>query len=200
VKNKRRKAMHDFNNAEAQREFSAIPDGTICVLHMTVRSGNAGEGGWLRRSKDGASEGLDAEFTVVAGPYAKRKLWTLFTLSGPTDGHLTAGRISASKLRAILESARGIKPSDQSETAVKARSVGSFGEFDGLRFMARIGVEPAQGNYKAKNEIDHVITPDDKRWHPVEQVPAQPKSPGNAAKPTAASAPVAQIGRPAWAS
>jgi len=41
---------------------------------MTVRPGNAGEGGLLRRSKDGNSVALDAEFTVLDGPYAKRKI------------------------------------------------------------------------------------------------------------------------------
>src|SRR6516225_6857262 len=102
----------DFNNAPAQRSFDVIPDGTIAVLHMHIRPGGAGEGGLLRRSKNGDSEGLDVEFTVVEGEYAKRKFWTLFTLTGTTDGHAKAGEISAAKLRAILESARGVSPDD----------------------------------------------------------------------------------------
>jgi len=64
----------DFNNASAQRVFDVIPAGTVATLHMTVRPGNAGEGGLLRRSKDGNSVALDAEFTVLDGPYAKRKI------------------------------------------------------------------------------------------------------------------------------
>ena len=72
--------MTDFNNAGPQRTFDVIPAGTIATLHLTVRTGGAGEGGWLRRSKDGESEGLDCEFTVVDGPCAKRKFWSLFTL------------------------------------------------------------------------------------------------------------------------
>ena len=34
---------------------------------------------------------------------------------------------------------------------------------------AKLGVEPAKGDYKAKNILAEVITPDRKEWHPVEQ-------------------------------
>jgi hypothetical protein len=175
--------MTDFNNAGPQRTFDVIPAGTIATLHLTVRTGGAGEGGWLRRSKDGNSEGLDCEFTVVDGPCAKRKFWSLFTLAGTTPNHAAAGEISASRLRAILESARGIRPDDNSDAARRARQTASYGDFDGLRFVARIGVEPAQANYKAKNTLDEVITPERKDWHAVEQVAAP-----------------AKIVRPTWAS
>ena len=90
-------------------------------------------------------------------------------LSGTTDGHAQAAEITRTKLRAILESARGIKPADVSEAAVKARRA-EFDEFDGIRFIAKIAVEPARGDYKAKNILGDVITPDRKEWHPVEQL------------------------------
>jgi hypothetical protein len=90
--------MADFNTAGPQRSFDVIPAGTIATLHLTVRPGNAGEGGWLRRSKDGDSEGLDLEFTVVDGPFAKRKFWSLLTLFGTKPNHAIAGEISASRL------------------------------------------------------------------------------------------------------
>ena len=56
--------MPDFNNAGPQRSFDVIPSGTIATLHLTVRPGNAGENGWLRRSKAGDSEALDCEFAL----------------------------------------------------------------------------------------------------------------------------------------
>ena len=59
---------HNFNDAEPQRSFDVIPDGTIATVRMTVRPGSAGEDGWLRRSKDGNSEALDCEFGVLDGP------------------------------------------------------------------------------------------------------------------------------------
>jgi hypothetical protein len=190
----------DFNNAGPQRSRDIIPAGTIATLHLTVRPGNAGEGGWLRRSKDGESEGLDLEFTVVDGPFAKRKVWTLLTLFGTKPNHATAGEMSASRLRAILESARGIRPDDNSDAARKARQTASYGDFDGLRFIARIGIEPAQNGYKAKNTFDEVITPDRKDWHAVEQVAKEAtSSTTSTATPAVAKAP-AKIERPQWAS
>jgi hypothetical protein len=192
--------MEDFNEADKQRS-DVIPQGTVAVLEITVRPGGVGEGGWLKRSKDGNSEGLDGEFTVVEGQHAKRKLFTLFTLNGVTEGHAEAGRISRSKIRAMLESARGIKPSDTSEAAKKARTVENFGDLNGLRFIARIGVEPPKGNYKAKNIIADIITPEHQNWHKVEQLPLEQKA-ATAPTTTAATTPTTPanaVARPKWA-
>jgi hypothetical protein len=186
----------DFNDAGPQKSFDVIPADTIATLHMTVRPGGAGEGGWLRRSKAGDSEALDCEFTVVDGEFAKRKFWTLFTISGTTEGHAQAADISRRRLRAILESARGIKPDDESETAKQARRTGSWGDCDQLRFIGRIGREPANGQYRAKNILLEVITPERKQWHHVEQVAKAPSDKTSA--PSAAPVP-AQTARPQWA-
>jgi hypothetical protein len=189
--------MPDFNEAQPQRSFDLIPAGTIATLQLKIRSGQAGEDGWLRRSKDGASEGLDCEFTVVDGRFAKRKLWMLFTLAGTTEGHAQAAEISRAALRAILESARGIRPDDDSDAAKQARRLSSYGDLDGLRFVARIGVVPAQNGYKAKNSLDEVITPDRADWQRVEQAAAKSAS---AAKPAAPATTPAKVARPQWAS
>jgi hypothetical protein len=74
--------MYDYNEAGAQRTFDVIPDGTIAVVKMNIRPGGAGEGGLLKRSKNGEAEGVDAELTVVEGNYAKRKFWTYFITGG----------------------------------------------------------------------------------------------------------------------
>lgn len=189
---------YDFNGAEQQREGGLIPDGTIAVVHMTIRPGNAGEGGWLKRSKSGDSQALDCEFTIVEGPHAKRKFWSLFTVEGTTEGHAKAGEISASRLRGILESARGIRPDDETDTAKAARKVNSWGDFDGIRFVAKIGVEKGKDGYKDKNTLDVAVTPDRKAWTKVEQVAKQQTM----AAPSIAAAAQAQApaGKPAWAS
>ena len=187
-------SAHDFNAAEPQRSFDVIPDGTVATVRMTVRPGSAGEGGWLRRSKDGESEALDCEFVVLDGPYAKRKFWSLFTVGGTAPGHTEAAKISNAKLRAILESARGIKPDDKSDTAKQARCIQSYGDLNGLAFIARIGVEPPQNGYKAKNRLDHVVTPDEKAWKQVTQEPAATPS----AAPAKPAFIPAKINRPDW--
>jgi hypothetical protein len=195
--------MVDFNDASPQRSFEVIPAGTVAELHLKVRPGKAGEDGWLRRSKDGNSEALDLECTVVRGPYAKRKFWCLLTVSGTTEGHEQAAELSRSRLRAILESARGIRPDDMSDAAKQARQVGSYAEFDGLCFIGRIGVEPARDNYRAKNTLLAAVTPDQQDWHRVEQVVkhsdvAAPAK--TSAKPATPDQGATKIVKPPWAS
>jgi hypothetical protein len=186
--------MFDYNTAGEQRSFDVLPDGTIVVLQMNIRAGGAGEDGLLKRSKDGGCEGLDTEFVVVEGEHAKRKIWSFMVVSGTRDGHAQAADITTRRLRAILESARGIKPADVSEAAKKARMVG-YADFDGARFIAKLGIEPASGDYKAKNTLAEVITPDRREWHAIEQVlKARPSNGG-----VAGQAVPTQIAKPAWA-
>ncbi len=192
--------MYDYSDAPSQREFDLIPHGTIAQLQMTIQPGNAGEEGMLTRSKDGLSEMLVVECIVVSGEYARRKLWERFVLGGTNDGHAKAAEISRSRLRAILESARGIKPDDVTPQARAARTV-KIGEFNGIRFIAKIGIEKggARGdgtNYPDRNTLLQIITPDRKDWRQIDQVAVQPPQPPSA---PVASAPAA-IAKPAWAS
>jgi hypothetical protein len=184
---------YNLNTAEEQRSLDVIPTGTICALQLTIRSGGAGDG-WLKTAKNGIAEGLDCEFIVVDGPFANRKLWQFLILKGNTPGHAQAGKISRSKLRAILESARGIRPDDNSEAAQKARQVSNWGDLNNLRFVARLGVEPPSNGYAAKNSITEVFTPERHAWKQVEQI-RDNTSNGT----TAASAPANSIARPEWA-
>ena len=191
--------MINFNDAGPQRSFEVIPDRTVAPLCIKVRPGGAGEGGWLRRSKDGNSEGLDLELTVVDGAHAKRKFWTLLTLAGTTQGHAEIGDSNRSLLRAILESARGIRPGDNSDEAKKARQVASYGDFNGLCFIGRIGVEPPQNGYAAKNKLVEAITPDRRDWHHVEQITKQPEAALTTTAPAASTSAPVKIERPEWA-
>jgi hypothetical protein len=186
--------MYDFNTAETQRTREVIPADTIAVIQMNIRPGDTGSGRWLKTSKDGASRGLDCEFTVVDGEHAKRKFWTRFTLEGETDRHKEARDISMRMLRAILESARGIKPDDQTDSAKKAR-IADCADFDGIRFIGRIGVEPAKNGYAAKNILHEVVTPERKGWHPIEQV----RSADRPGQLSVVSEPAPVITKPEWA-
>jgi hypothetical protein len=194
--------MFDYSEAQQQREIDLIPHNTIATLQMTVRPGSAGEDGMLKRSQDGGCEMLDCEFVVVDGEFARRRLWERFILAGTTDGHAKAAEISRSKLRAILESARGVKPDDASEQARALRKA-SLADFNGIRFIARIGIEKGkprangEGEYPDRNVLLTVVSPDRKDWHAVEQVIQPQRSPADAsAGPTVPAA----IARPAWAS
>jgi hypothetical protein len=187
----------DFNTAGEQRSFEVIPANTVVTLQLTIRPGGAGDDGWLKRSADGNSEGLDCEFIVTEGQYAKRKLWQLYTMRGTTQGHAEAGEISRNTLRAILESACGIRPDDKSEAAQNARKTTGWADFDQLRFVALLGVRPPRDGYQAKNTILEVITPDRQQWRKPEQVSAKTASAAPAAAPT--TPPAGAITRPQWA-
>lgn len=160
----------DFNDAEQSKpRGELIPHGTAVPVHMTIRPGGAGDGGWLKRSAKDALM-LDAEFTVIEGEHAKRKFWSYFTVDGETDGQKEAGAISRSNIRAMLESARGINPAAIDEKAVAARRISGFEDLDGLRFWCVVKVEKGTGGYKDKNQFSYAITPDRKEWSKLEQV------------------------------
>jgi hypothetical protein len=194
--------MFDYSDAQKQREIDLIPHNTIATLQMTVRPGGAGEDGMLKRSQDGGCEMLDCEFIVVDGKFVRRSLWERLVLAGTTDGHATAAEISRSKLRAILESARGVKPDDASEQARAARKA-NLADFNGMRFIAKIGIEKGKpranggGEYPDRNVLLTVVTPDRKDWHAIEQV-VQPER--SLADASAAPMVRAEIAKPAWAS
>jgi hypothetical protein len=193
----------DLNEAGPLRHFGLIPSGTIVSVQMTIRPGGAGENGWLKRSADGGSEAIDAEFTIVDNEeYAGRKVWQLMLLNGTTDGHAKAAEISRSSLRAIVESARNIRPDDNSEAAQQKRRV-NLADFCGLCFIAKVTIEKSRDPaYPDKNRLQPV-TPDMRGWHAVEQVPVltQPGGVSVAAPQQAAasSKPAQAITRPAWA-
>ena len=128
-----------------------------------------------------AAEGLDCEFTVVDGEYAKRKIWQFMILSGTTDGHAKAAEISRALLRGILELARNIKPDDVSEEAAAKRKA-ELADFKNLRFIARISIEKSKDPaFDDKNKLE-AITPDQRQWVAVEQIAAsgQAELPGMA--------------------
>jgi hypothetical protein len=156
--------QHDYNTAESGGgSFDLIPANTIARVILTIRPGGEGEGRWLTQSKSSDAQYFNCEFTVSKGEYAKRKFWGNFTVSGgkvDEQGNSKAGNITRATLRAILESARGIQPNDESDEAKRKRVVNGYGDFNDLEFVAKIGIEPARDQYQAKNKLLSVITPD----------------------------------------
>jgi hypothetical protein len=192
--------VFDYSEAQPQREIDLIPHGTVTILQLTVRPGGAGEDGMLKRSQDGLCEMFDLEFEVVGGEFVRRKFWERFVVVGTTDGQKKASDITRTKLRAILQSARGIKRDDVSPEA-RAALRAKDADFNGMRFIAKIGIEKGKdkengsGNYPDRNFLLIVVTPDHKGWHAVEQVARPPQAPTGHAT---AATPM-PLGKPAWA-
>lgn len=204
----------DFNNAEPQRAMGdLIPDNTVCLLVTNLRPGGAGPGGFLKIANSGA-EMLDLEFTIDGGEHDRRKLWENWITAGETDGQQKAATITRSRVRALLESALGVNPGDDSEEAMAARRLSGWGGIDGLRFCAKIGVEtgglkdktagPQSERYADKNKIKAILVPGDTDYiAPGPQV-AGMQTAGQAANrvvaKTAAGQKAAGVAKPQWAS
>lgn len=209
--------MMDFNDADRQFDTDTIPNGTIVPVLMTLRPGGVSRPGqeaidanWLTASRSSDVLYLSAEFTVLAGPFSRRKFWQNFTIHGGTvneKGESKAWNISKSTIRAMLNSARGVKPDDESQQAIAARRISNWGDLDGLEFVVKVRVQPARDGYQASNSIGQVIEPGHKDYvqigsgmgSGVSAAPQAPAAPawGNGAPP-APQAPAAD-NVPAWA-
>jgi hypothetical protein len=201
---------YDYTDAPPPRDIELVPHGTVATVTIKIRAGGAGEDGLPKRSRAGDCEMLDLELTVVDGPYSRRKFWENLVLVGTTKGQQEIAESNRGRLKTILDSARNIHPDDKSPQARAARTA-DLKDFDGLNFIAKIGVEKGKpkndgsgDNYSDKNILAAVITPDRKEWHPVEQAPpfnggggpSGPSSSGGAV-PNSSAPPIT---KPVWAS
>lgn len=187
----------DFNNAESNSGFDLIPAGTVAPLILTIRPGSVGEGGWETASNSSDVTYLNCEFTVTAGPYRNRKFWQNMVVSGgKTDenGNSKAGNISRSTLRGILESARKIKPDDMSEEAKAKRIVTGYGDFSGMEFVGKIGIEKGKDGYEDKNKLLGAVPVTSPTYATAGAANNDTAAPQTAAKAAAAGGAV-----PAWA-
>lgn len=149
----------DFNDAESNN-FDLIPAGTVAPLIMTIRPGQAGDGGWETASNSSDATYLNCEFAVLEGPFKGRKFWGNMVVSGGKKdeaGNSIAGNISRSTLRGILESSRKIKPNDESDDAKQKRKVNGYGDFSGMEFVGKIGIEKGTGGYDDKNKLTAAV-------------------------------------------
>ncbi|RYU61315.1 hypothetical protein EWI61_04790 [Methylolobus aquaticus] len=208
-------AWQNFNDAEQQASFDLIPAKTLAKVRLTLKPGGYDNphfgwtGGYATRNTTTGSVYLSAEFVVLEGTFARRKVWSLIGLhseKGPEWANM--GRAF---LRAVLNSARGVHPDDASPTAQAARCIQSFADLDGLEFVARIDVErDAKG--EDRNVIHTALQPGHKDYAaqmgaggfraPASGLPAVPAgftaSPAPAATASPASGPAAPF-RPSWA-
>ena len=157
----------DFNDAGQQQVGDLIPANTIAKVVATIRPGSSGQGGWLTRSNTSDVEYLNCEFTILEGPFAKRKFWQNMTVSGgklDERGQSKAWGITKATLRAMLDSAFGLDPDDDSPAARQKRMTQDWGAFNGLQFVAKVGIEKGKDNYADKNKLLFVMTRKNKEY------------------------------------
>jgi hypothetical protein len=200
---------YDYSDAPPPRDIELIPHGTVATVRLHIRPGNVGEDGMLKRSKQGDCEMLDGEITVIDGPFAKRKFWPSLVLEGTTPGQQEIALSNRGLLKLMLDSALGLHPDEKGPEARAARTK-SLKEFQGLTFIAKIGIEkgkpkdkndPSGEKWPDKNILTAVITPDKRDWHPVEQPPPFNGGGNGAASaaPPQAAPPALPVTKPSWA-
>lgn len=188
----------DFNDSERQNSGDVIPNGTLVRVIGVIRAGGISrpgqdkvDGGYLTASKSSDVLYLSWEYTVVDGPFARRKFWQNMTVAGGQTnerGESKAWNITKTSMRAMLCSARNVKPDDMDEHATAARRINAWADLDGIEFAAKVGISKGNNGYPDKNQIAAVIEPDHKDYHAI-------MSGGGGA----AAAPVAPIMQAAWA-
>jgi hypothetical protein len=149
----------NFNDVEPPKN-DLIPEGTVVKVRMFVKSGGYGKDGALSMSKRTEGLFLKAELTVIEGEYTFRKIYDVFGVSSH-DTESQWAKMGLQRLRAILESAYNIEPSDNSPFAKSKREITGYMDFNGLEFLIKVRVEKSENNrYPPQNRVKAVITPD----------------------------------------
>jgi hypothetical protein len=195
--------MYDFSDVEPQQSSDLIADGSFGKVIMTIRPGGVDgqteiDRGLLKASTTAGSDvlSLDCEFTVTEGRLARRKFWQTFTVSGgkvDEKGASIGWNISKRTFRAMIDSALGLDPDDDSEDAKAKRRLRGLADLDGITFVAKITIEPSTDpRYSDKNKLDRPVLPNEKEWRAVmdgQEVPPSPSRPRSASAGTGAAKP-----------
>jgi hypothetical protein len=202
---------YDLNDAQPQMApiGELIPDGTFAKVRLTIRPGGINgatpaDAGLLKASQSSDARMLDCEFTVVDGPHARRKFWQSFTVAGgklDEKGQSIGWKISKSTFRAIVDSALGLDPKDESPGAKAKRVLPGLRHLEGIIFAARIMVEPASNpQYRDQNRIANVVLPDEPQHAAIMRGETIAPDPVNAPprKTASVTAPGWQAPTPAW--
>ena len=200
---------YDLNDAQPQMMPTGelIPDGTFAKIRLSIRPGGVNgstpmDAGLLKAASESDAKMLDCEFTVVEGPFVRRKFWQNFTVAGgklDDKGQSKGWNISKASFRAMVDSALALNPKDMSEATKAKRLIQGLKQLDGITFAARIMVEPASDpKYRDQNRLANVVLPDEAQYAAVMKGEAVDPDPINAKPRKPAAAGVASSA-PAWA-
>jgi hypothetical protein len=155
---------NNFNDAEEQMSYELIPHKTIAKVRLMLKKGNyvtdEFKDGWATLSKAGSSVYLACEFVILSGEYENRKVWSNIGLH--SDNSPKFAQMGRTMIKAILDSAHSLHPTDKSPKAEKLRIIKSFADLDNLICVAEITIND-KGD-KPRNEIKTIITPDHARY------------------------------------
>lgn len=160
-------------------ENTLIPNGAVCRAIISVKPGEMeihefGAGPWFKRSQSSNAKWMELEFTVIGGQHDRRKFWDKIFVDGDKMGQSgipQAKEIGLSTLRAIIESAYGIDPSDMSPAAQQRRQISGVGDLNGMEICAKVGIKKGTNGYQDTNRLMAAITPNQRDFIPSGQAP-----------------------------
>lgn len=169
----------NFNEAPEQKVGGGgpIPPRSVVKVSMKIRQPSQAkahaQSHMITVYKTGLL-GLDCEFVVEAGTFEGCKIWeNVFLRPQFQEIKLTKGQEGICHrgdglLRAIIEAARNIQPTDASQPATQARMINDWSDFDGMEFGVVVGVDtPKPEDQYINNTIIRVITPDQDEYQTI---------------------------------
>lgn len=149
-----------------------IPAGTLLLVRMDYKPGGKDLpgtppemiSGALTASKSSDVLYLNAEFTVLEGPYKGRKIFEMFSLHGGElneQGESKAAIIAMGKIREIVDAARGLSLKDETPEAMQKRQLTKgFRDFAGMTFLCKAGIAKGNNGYADKNKLGSILHKD----------------------------------------
>jgi len=167
-----------FFSCPSCHKASLIKSGSIAPVRLGIKPGghNDPEQGWTdgcaTRNQAGAVY-LNCQFEVTGGEFAGKKFASLVGLHTPKGPWW--GNEGRKTLRGILNSAHSLEDDDYSPEALASRHLNSLTAFDGIEFIAEIGVRKGTDGLE-RNELKAPITPDDPKFRELHRTDARSAS------------------------
>lgn len=187
------------------QEFTLIPKGAVVRAIVLVQPGDMeipefGQGAWFKKSASTSAKWMNLEFTIIGGEYDRRKFWHSIFVDGDKlgqSGMPLAKEIGLRTLKSIVESARGILPSDMTPQAQQNRNITGMADLNTLEICAKIGIKKGTNGYADSNQLMAALTPDNREFF-TQGVAQQGSAPvANTAPQAASSQPTGAV--PSWA-
>jgi hypothetical protein len=168
----------DLSHETREETDEPIPPG-IYRLQAEITPGGYGDGDLLKRSNKGTLAYLKIANHVFEGPHKNRVIYDMIMVepigNKPTDGEQQITRKGRGRVRRIVESARCVDVDNEPVATLSDKlSITSWGDIHGLAYYAQVGIQEADGTYRAKNTVERIITPADKEWPGTPTTPATP--------------------------
>ena len=186
--------MLDLNQItpDEGNDFALIPHGTIVRVIMHIKPQMDGvyipdlaNDSIFRQSATTSAKWIECEFNIIGGQFDKRKVWHNIFFDGDKknpSGVSMSREIGLQSLRKIIDSAKGLIPTDMSPEANAKRQISGLEALNGMEFCIKVAVEKGTNGYDDKNKMLSPVTVNQEGYigggnAPQTQAPSQPSSP-----------------------